>query len=151
MKTIFIALLFMILGSLSAQTIYVYGDWNYTIPTSDITEAGEDFTGTYESSSYQVYFYIYYRWNWDISVQKNDIDWNDDIKLFVRRTSNGYGWRGNVRQGTSYMELEDYDNFFFEGRNYRYYVTAQYELRNISVTIPANTYMTEVIYTLTAD
>ena len=65
--------IFFIQG-VGAQSIRVTGQWNYTIPSSDITEAGNDFTGTYESNVNQVYLDIFHYGKWSVSVQKNNID-----------------------------------------------------------------------------
>ena len=73
-----------------AQSISLTGQWNYTIPTTDITEAGEDFTGSYESSINQAYINIEDNNKWEISIRSNNIDWHSDLTLRVRRTGDGF-------------------------------------------------------------
>lgn len=134
---------------MSAQSISVIGQWNYTIPTIDITDAGEDFTGTYTSSVNQVYLDIIYSNKWSISVQKNDIDWDDELKIFMHRTGNGYG-TGWINGGQNYKIIKNNNFKFITGRDNRNSIPIQYQMRKVSVTIPAHNYVVEIMYTLTA-
>ncbi len=133
---------------LSAQSIRVTGHWNYTIPTTDITDAGEDFTGTYTSSVNQSYLDIEYSGKWLILVQKNDIDWNNDIHVYVHRTGDGWG-RGQISGGKNYKQIRNNNVTIFSGRRFRYDIPLQYQIRNISAIIPASNYITEILYTIT--
>lgn len=141
--------MFFLLNLMSAQSISVIGQWNYTIPTIDITDAGEDFTGTYTSSVNQVYLDIIYSNKWSISVQKNDIDWDDELKIFMHRTGNGYG-TGWINGGQNYKIIKNNDFKFITGRDNRNSIPIQYQMRMVSVTIPAHNYVVEIMYTLTA-
>lgn len=131
-----------------AQSIDATGEWNYTIPTSDITEAGEDFTGIYSSSVNQTYLDINYSGTWGVLVQKNNIDWDNKIRVFVHRTGNGLG-SGNISGGKNYKRINNNNISLFTGRNSRNSIPLQYQIRQISATIPANNYIVEVLYTLT--
>lgn len=141
--------MFFLLNLMSAQSISVIGQWNYTIPTIDITDAGEDFTGTYTSSVNQVYLDIIYSNKWSISVQKNDIDWDDELKIFMHRTGNGYG-TGWINGGQNYKIIKNNNFKFITGRDNRNSIPIQYQMRMVSVTIPAHNYVVEIMYTLTA-
>lgn len=145
---IFTILTLFFLQSVYAQSISVTGQWNYTIPTTDITEAGEDFTGTYSSNVNQVYLDIDYNSDWTVSVQKNDIDWDDELEIAIHRTGNGYG-TGDIKQGKNYKKIQDRSRNFFRGSGARYNIPLQFQIRKVSVTIPAHNYMTEIMYTLT--
>ena len=134
---------------MNAQSISVTGQWNYTVPTIDITEAGEDFTGTYTSSVNQVYLNLEGYYRWAVSVQKNDIDWENMLEIFVRRTGNGYG-SGWISGGVNYRIINNWNFRFFTGRSNRYSIPIQYQMRNVSTTIPAHNYVTEIMYTLTS-
>ena len=134
---------------MSAQSISVIGQWNYTILTIDITDAGEDFTGTYSSSVNQVYLDIIWSNKWSISVQKNDIDWDDNLNIFMHRTGNGYG-TGQINGGQNYKIIKNNDFKFINGKENRNSIPIQYQMRNVSVTIPAHNYVVEIMYTLTA-
>ena len=135
--------------NLIGQSISVTGDWNYSIPSTDITEAGLDYTGTYESNVNQVYIDVQYNNKWDVSINKNDIDWLDDFKLSVRRTGDGLGSK-KLLGGVNYREIKNRVAQFFSGDRDRLFIPIQYKIQNISVTIPANTYIVEIVYTVKA-
>lgn len=137
------------LQGLSAQTIRLTGQWNFTIPTTDITEAGEDFTGTYTSSVNQVYLDIIYNGRWSVNVQKNNIDWDDNIIIWMHRTGNGNG-TGKINGGQNYKKIKNNNAKFITGEENRNSIPIQYQMRNVSVTIPAHNYVVEIMFTLTA-
>lgn len=141
--------LFFIQGACT-QSIIVTGQWNYTIPTTDITEAGEDFTGKYTSSVNQVYLDIIYDNNWSVSVQKNNIDWNNKLTIWMHRTGNGFG-TGRIRDGKNYKRIRNNDIKFITDNRARYSIPLQYQIRKVSVTIPAHNYIVEIMYTLAAN
>ena len=93
MKKIFFTLIFILVGISNAQYLSVSGEWNYTIPSNDISEAGEDFTGTYTSDANQAYIDVWYWRNWRVNIQKNNI--LDNVKkcwasLFSERAISYY-------------------------------------------------------------
>jgi len=133
--------------NLIGQSITVTGDWNYSIPSTDITEAGLDFTGTYESNVNQVYLDIQYNNKWQISVDKNNIDWNSTFRLFVKRTGDGIGTK-KVNGGKNYIRIRNRPGKFFTGDRDRMFIPLQYKIERVSVIIPANTYVVEIVYTL---
>lgn len=132
-------------------TSSVSGEWNYTIPVSDISEAGEDFSGTYTSDPNQAYIDISYNRNWKVSVQKNNIDWNNKIKIYARRTGSGWGSARRISGGTNFLRIKNKNSNFFSGRGWYFSLPIQYEIRKVSVTIPAHTYIVEILYTLQAN
>ena len=150
MKKIFFTIItiFFVQG-VGAQSIWVTGQWHYTIPTTNITEAGNDFTGTYTSSVNQVYLNIFYNRNWSISVQKNNIDWNNKIRIFIHRTGNGFG-TGQLRGGKNYKRIKNKDIKFITGNGTRYSIPLQFQIRKVSATIPAHNYVVEIVYTIKA-
>ena len=151
MNRLLILLLFLIIGITKAQYVSVSGEWNYTIPSTDISEAGEDFSGTYTSNANQAYVDIYYRRPWIITVQRNNIDWNDNLDLYIRRTGSGWGSAKKLKGGTNFVLIRDRKTNFIRGKGIYYNIPLQYEVRNVSVTIPAHTYIVEILYTLQAN
>lgn len=150
MKNIlFIFIISCIVQNVFAQSIDATGEWNYTIPTNDITEAGEDFTGIYESSVNQTYVDIENTNKWDVLVQKIDIDWDNTFNLFVKRTGNGIGQK-NLKGGSNYKEINNKSAKFFSGDRDRISIPLQYKIEKVSVTIPAHTYIVEIVYTIKA-
>lgn len=151
MKNLLYTLIILFLtNNANAQSINITGQWNYTIPTSAITEAGEDFSGTYESSVNQLYLNVTHNHKWAVSVKKNNIVWNDNILIWIHRTGNGYG-RGNIKGGENYIDIPNHEVGFVTGNKEQYDVPLQLQLSGVSVTIPANNYITEIVFTLTDD
>ncbi len=146
----------------SQINIDVSGNWSYSLMASDLMEAGSDFSGTYTSSSNQVLidvfqdFFLYnlfLNYRWRIDVMKSDIDWDSNLILQARRTGNGNPfWNffpGNVTGGLSYQQITNSNQSFFNGRKSRYNIPIQYRISGVSVLIPAKTYITTIVYTVT--
>jgi len=150
MKKFIVPIILLLVSYLSAQSIRVTGEWNYTIPSNDIMEAGEDFSGNYESNLNQVYLDIEYNRSWRVSVDKNNIDWNNNIRLFTKRTGDGIGSR-RVQGGKNYKRIRNQPKYFFRGERNRFYIPLQYKIERVSVILPANTYVVEIVYTLEAN
>ena len=151
MKNIaFTILTLLFFQSVYTQSISITGQWNYTIPATDITEAGEDFTGIYTSSVNQVYLDVEHNQKWAVSVQKNNIDWDDNIHILIHRTGKGYGI-GNIKGGQNYIDIPNNETGFVTGNKEHYSVPLQIQIQNVSVTIPAHNYIAEIVFTLTDD
>ena len=150
MKYLLLLIFYLVLVNIiPAQSINVTGDWYYTIPNSDIIEAGEDFTGTYESGINQTYVDIEYNSKWEVFVHKVNIDWNNTFILSVRRTGNGFGQK-RVLGGTNYRKIKNRTAKIFSGDRDRFSIPLQYKIEKVSVTIPAHTYIVEIVYTVKA-
>lgn len=146
------------LNSFGQIGINVAGNWDFTIPSTDISEAGADFSGTYTSATNQITIDINNSNNgnvrWEVYIEKQDIDWHPDLDPYVRRTGNGTGngngnGNGFVQLGTNFQLITSTSQFFFKGRKKRQNIPIQYEIRNVSVLIPAKSYETTIIYTVT--
>lgn len=151
----------------NGQELYfdVIGTWNYNIPTTNILEAGNDFTGSYSSANNQINVSVYldggwigFWWNWfinyswQIEVSRMDTDWHPDLEIYIRRTGDGAGYGGGnyVSGGNNYMPVKNENQRFYEGGRARMDVPVQYMIRNVSVTMPAKTYSTTIVYTVTS-
>lgn len=145
---IYSTILVIITNIAISQSIQVTGQWNYSILPTDITEAGADFTGTYTSNFNQVYLDIKHKSDWLVTVQKNNIDWNNKIKIWVHRTGDGNGGH-SIDGGINYKRIRNRDINFFSGNKNRSNIPIQYQMRKVSVTIPAHNYIVEIMYTLT--
>ena len=143
----------------SQIAIDVTGNWNYTIPSSDLSEAGLDFSGTYESNSNQVDVDVYQQnwianfffYRWRVDVRRADVDWHSDLELKARRTGNGtpFFFSGSITGGTNYQQISTSNQEFFSGTRTRYNIPIQYQISGVSVLLPAKTYETTIIYTVT--
>ena len=144
--------LFSIISSDICQpvSITVSGDWSETIDVSDLQSgAGSDLIDTYESASDQVDIDINIGGSgqWQVDVRKTDTNWHSNFQLSVVRTADGQG-TGNISGGTSYQEVTDTDQIFFEGSKNRTNIGAQLKLSGVSVQIPPDTYTTTIYYTV---
>ncbi len=121
-----------------------------TVDESDLQGgAGSDLIDTYQSASDLIRIKISQTsgLRWIVYVRKLDINWHNDLHVFLRRTTDGSG-PGTIRDGTSYMELTDVDQQFFRGQRNRNNVRAQAQLTGVSVDIPPDTYSTTIYYTV---
>lgn len=128
----------------------------FTIDQTDIVGgAGGDVPATFESPDRT---FSIDSWgfnppsNWHIDVSRVDVNWNADIHLYVRRTGPGTG--ATLTGGTTYQEVTTSAAPFFSASGgdcsnipIRYQVTGSYA----SLGIPADTYVTRIYYTVTAD
>ena len=163
LKIIIYIFLFCLFGATNSAfsqiAIDVVGNWNYTIPTSDLSEAGLDFSGTYESAPNQVDIdvfqlnfisnFFFYRWR--VDIRRADVDWHSDLDLSVRRTGNGspFFFNGNITGGTNYQQITTSNQQFFSGTRTRLNIPIQYQISGVSVLLSAKTYETTIIYTVT--
>jgi len=150
MKNIILTIFAMgLIFSIYTQSISVTGDWNFTVPPSEYTEAGEDIGGNYESAVNQMYMNIESNDKWEVSVQRYDISWNDDFLYAVRRTGDGVSGKSKIKGGTDWKEIKDgISEKLFEGEKTILSIPFQYKIDGVSVTIPAYVYSTEVVFTI---
>jgi len=86
---------------------------------------------------------------WQIQVSKNDLDWHNDLVLWIRRTGDGKSdYNMRPQNGTYYQEVELFNALFFEGQGWISLIPIQLKLTGLSVTLPAKSYSTEIIFTL---
>lgn len=126
-----------------------------------VREAGEDIDAKIISKSH-VYLSIgsYYFWEminarWKILVHKSNIEWDDDIKLEVRRRGKGYNGYYNgspkVYGGASFFEVTNTPTEFFSGKSLVYDIPLKFRVRNLSLAMGANDFETDVIFTIYDD
>ncbi len=129
----------------------VTGNWAKNIAASDINEAGNDYPASYASNINQTLLtinptskgktiYVY--------VKRNDIAWNANLNLKVKRTSNGTNGNTNIAGGLSYQTITNIDANFFTCAGYHTFIPLQYEITGISVVLPVQSYSTEIMYTV---
>ena len=138
----------------SGQQPSISGSWYLNVQGNEITEAGKDFIGTYESATNQVIFNrnvpYSYSPNWSITVHKTDIWWHSNMKLWIRRTGDGTGVYGStISNGANYQEVLNTPVNFFKGYKEVNEIPLQLKISGISVIIPSNTYYTLLNFTIT--
>lgn len=151
-RHIVLLLLFLLIftgGICWAADIKSIGSWSETIDSLDLQAGpGSDLIGTYESASNQIKINVESTNEyWRVDVRKSDTNWHSNFQLSVRRTSDGTG-NSPVSGGTSYQEITDIDQSFFNGHRQRTDIDVQLKLTGISIQIPPDTYTTTVNYTV---
>lgn len=84
---------------------------------------------------------------WRIDVKRIDSTWNNNLRLYVKRISDGSG-SGTVTGGLSYVEITGNDIQFFSGAGDRSGLSLSYELTGMSVLVPPNMYSTTITFTI---
>lgn len=146
--------------------ILVFGQLNVTsnlfvsknISSGSVIEAGMDFQDEIIFSSDEIILSVAIlpqnldnvMYNaWQIQVSKNDLDWHNDLVLWIRRTGDGKSdYNMRPQNGTYYQEVELFNALFFEGQGWISLIPIQLKLTGLSVTLPAKSYSTEIIFTL---
>ncbi len=139
-----------LLGLVEAANIVVRGAWSWTIGPGDLQAGpGSELVGTYESSPDQVTMNVTGAGQgaWRVDAQRIDSHWHVDLILNIRRTGSGRG-PGTVSGGTAYLTITTMTKAFVTGSGNRSGIPLQEQLRGVSVSIPAATYATTVLYTI---
>lgn len=138
--------------------------WTTTVPATEVTEAGNDFTGTYTSATNVKTLGVtngtknstaevngYY---WTIAVRKVDTTWDNTAKIYTQRTGAGTprssSRTSTVSGGTTYQQITDTNQTFFTGYRGSTAIPIQYQLRGVSVVMAVTTYTTTIYYTVTS-
>ena len=135
-----------------AVTITAIGGVSRTIGSSDLLSgAGSDLRDTYESPSDATTIQILdcsgTVESWRVDVSRSDVEWDNNLTLFVRRTSNGIG-DGTIRDGEEYQEVTSSSASLFSGEGDRQFINVQYKLTGESTQVPRNQYISNIIFTV---
>jgi hypothetical protein len=139
------------------QTVSATGTtWNAS-PAS-ITEAGNNYTSTITSAANQsritVSVGLALLTTWEVFVHKEDVTWNSNLTVWIRKTGDGTGILtpvlGTISPNgtTSFMQLAVSNQSIFSGFSNRFDVPIQYEIRGVSVLIPVSTYSCTIVFTV---
>lgn len=160
MKNMLLLLLFISLPLKSQRTLTVGGsNWAPTIPS--ITEAGSNYSGIYESTSSQILLnasipLLLASGKVTMRYEANPT-WNSSLILQARRTGTGTTTcvARSISGGTSYITIPTTDVDFFQIQavvalaSYSN-IPVQLQLSGVSVTIPATSYNSRIVFTVTA-
>ncbi|UZT96020.1 hypothetical protein ODZ84_12290 [Chryseobacterium fluminis] len=160
-KSVLILLLSLSLD-LKSQRVLTVGGTNWTVTIPPISEAGSNYTGTYESATNQVLLGAsvpLLLGNGKVSVQyQANPTWNSNLVLSARRTGNGTTPCAgcSITGGTSYITIPlatDVELFRITAvlalASYSN-IPVQLQLSGVSVAIPAATYSSLVVFTIAA-
>ncbi len=149
-----------------SQSISVSGsDWNVDL-TGEITEAGEDFVGTYESANNQILvsmsipglLLVGSQATASIHYEENLV-WQNNVVIESRRTGSGISGSicllCSVSGGGSYQVITTNAVSFFTLNtgaglvtNTRNNIPVQLRLSGITTSIPADNYSAEIVFTI---
>jgi hypothetical protein len=156
MKTILFSItLFISAIYVEAQSINAIGSWSVSVPSNTISEAGNDYNMNLTSMINQTLLDITVptiTTNWRVDVNKQDSFWHNSLGLWIRKTGDGMGVAGSTisPSGTiPFFQLANLGQPLFIGTKNYSSIPIQYEIRGLSVLIPASTYNTTVVYTIT--
>ncbi|MCX8533652.1 hypothetical protein [Chryseobacterium luquanense] len=146
---------------IKAQRILTVGGNNWTVAVPSITEAGTNYTGTYESVTNQILLSASVPLllsSGKVSVRyESNPTWNSNLILHARRTGDGTTVcvLCSITGGTAYQTVTTTDIELF--RIVAVLALASYsnipiqlQLTGVSVTIPAATYNSRMVFTISA-
>ncbi len=122
-----------------------------TFKTPKIKRAGDDFKNNKAKNklkaklkiSFPNQFSQYYQY-WTVEIRREDLHWDDRLSIWARRKNNTSG----VYYGSYYRKVHNCDDFFFNGYGSKNNIQIEFELRGLSVLIPADHYETEIVFTV---
>jgi len=134
----------------AASSITLRGTWSRAINKYDLMGgAGTDLAASYSSGNDQTTADItLVTGAWSIDVRKVNSNWNDELHLLIRRSSDGTG-TGSVSGGSNFQEITDTDMSFFSGSLERFNVGIQFMLNGVSIRIPPANYAATIYLTVT--
>lgn len=159
MKKIFL-LIFHILfiNQCFAQSLTVTGGWTLTLTNTNVPEAGLDYvnSGALSSAVNQSTINVTAPKNSVafIYIQKSDTVWDTRLILEALRTGPGTGAANfSIIGGTTPITITNTPQYFFElrpGPNTKVdNIPIQFIIRGFTVLMPAKTYTTTLLYTIT--
>ncbi|GAB3420060.1 hypothetical protein [Niabella aquatica] len=159
-KTVYVAFFILLRSALPAQTLTVNGfDWTVSLPA--ITEAGSNYNGTYESAANQILLNTtipLLLGNGKVSVHyEANPTWHNDLILSVKRTGSGSTICAlcEISGGLSYLPLTLADIELYRIKAVLALasfsnIPIQLRVSGVSVTIPAASYNSRVVFTVSA-
>ncbi|MFN8431149.1 MAG: hypothetical protein U0V04_14325 [Spirosomataceae bacterium] len=156
MKKLVFIIFFLITTQSLGQTITVSSGWTASVLASSYTEAGSNYTANVSSATNQSLVSISgfsFNSSYTVRIHKSDIDWDSSLILSARRRTNGTGGStGTINGVTSYIALSNSPQVFYSGNmgnaTSRTNVAVQYRIGGRSLLLPAKTYQTTVVYTV---
>ncbi|WLD23612.1 hypothetical protein NU10_13020 [Flavobacterium dauae] len=165
-EALVLTILFFIGFTINAQTIVVGGS-NWSIPITPITEAGMDYTGTFESATNQFLISatipgllgLLRTETVQVHFEENPL-WNNNLTFDIRRTTSGGGGGicvlCSVSGGTTYQPITKNTTNFFNlnipigigAKNFTN-IPIQLKLSGTSVTLPVANYNARIVFTIT--
>jgi hypothetical protein len=161
----FIGLVFIPCMVNSQQLIVqIEGDIQFNENLLTIREAGNDYPATLETHS-SVYVSVQYddqlnkkknpNEPWRVFVHKQNMEWNENLSLKVRRTGKGsrLGNPGNpnIQNGDVFQDITNNPTYFFRGRGEIVQIPLAFELSGFSLAMGAGDFETSLVFTVYDD
>ncbi|MDZ7723181.1 MAG: hypothetical protein U5R06_10350 [candidate division KSB1 bacterium] len=158
------SVLILLSGLACAQNTYINvdGNWNLNIDVSDLTGGpGSNIQSIYNSTNEGAlidldvlkargeWWYWFFRWDWQVEVHIQSVNWQPDWEIWVRRTGDGDFFVGNIQGGETFQQLNSMGINFCSGSHNHNNIPLEYELRGVSLPLEAGQYSAIVYYTLT--
>ncbi len=164
MKNIIFGLCFLMFPVIVAGQhiiVQIDGDINLNGSSLLISEAGEDFSSIIENNT-PVYMAVLYddqlgnklnpNQRWNVSIHKQNMEWNENLNLQVRRTGDGikYGGGGNtqIQNGQNYQQITNTPNYFFQARGQIIQIPLAFKISGVSVIMGACDLETSLVFTV---
>lgn len=143
-------LFFSLLVTSKGQTIRAIGGWNNSISANTITTAGNDYSLNVISGINQTSLDISpTAINWIVRINKIDNHWHNSLELYAKRTGNGLILAtATISGGAIFSVIQNTSTEFFRGTISITSIPIQYEIKGLSVLIPAGNYSTTIYYTI---
>ena len=161
LSKIILFLALILICSLNAQRTLTIGGNNWTVAVPSITEAGTNYSGTYESATNQILLsasvpLLLSSGKVSVRYEANPT-WNSNLILHAKRTGDGTTvcLLCSITGGTAYQTITTTDIELFRIAavlalaSYSN-IPIQLQLSGVSVTIPAATYNSRVVFTISA-
>lgn len=133
----------------ATPSIMSTGGWSLTIDEGDLGgSAGSDFIDTHTSEANIAQLDISGTSGaWTVTVQRDPVRWPAEVRLWVRRTSDGTP-SGSISGGDTFQEITSEPLPLFQGQGDVSGIALQYRVTGVSVTIGAGLFDAPISYTL---
>jgi hypothetical protein len=86
-------------------------------------------------------------WYWRVDVWKLSINWDNRLRMWVRETSDDFSFGSSISDGTLWQRIRHTDSELFRRIWHHVINGVQYELRNMSIQVPPDSYSYDLIHT----
>jgi len=127
-------------------------NWNIPTLSSSITKAGKNYEHIETSALNHTVLKVNSLVFWNVSVQQTvSSNWDPLLKLYVRRSGDGTGLV-TISGGSAFQQVTGASSLFFSGLLGlgfgRDNIPIQYKIEGLSVLLPAKTYTTTILFTI---
>jgi hypothetical protein len=124
------------------------GDWLESVNASNlIAGAGSDLQPLQSMAGVTILNVGNAPGNWRVKARRSAGQWNGNITVWVRRTSDGSG-SGTIGGGTTFVELGATDVDLFSGTLNRGNISLQFKVTGLNRTVPPDTYTSSIIFSV---